>query len=1196
MADAVRPTDVEHATMSPYLGDVSGVPLFIARTSTPWEMDVDTLIISAGPDGLGGLGHDVREHVAGVRWDEARLSELTPERPQVLTVDPSPAGGLRRVVLACARDVDLPRAGVAGDFPGTPDAVRRSAAAGVAVAIAQDARVLALPLLGAGVIGMPTNVAAEATLTGVLRVLQADTGPLMQVYFLAIDDSTAMAVERAWERLADGRQSVADPAAAITRAAVVAEPAGSADGGLTAGSTPWHDLTPGVLDVLRYASAVVDTGWYEPGVVDPALVLLAAFVRRNNPRREPQGGVASRLLSALAGDEQPVVVIARLAEALGLPVEEVLTLAPDDADLAPSTAGLADLAREVPRRLGLTPLTHVRHLLATVTGGEPDFLPPVVEALGVSVPELRRLLRGAVEAVVPAEAPAGWDQLLGVVTAATELAGGFSRDIVGSEERIPPTDDLLGVGTYVSMLASVIARRDTPLPLSVALFGEWGSGKSYFMGLLRDRVHTLSQSGDDAYLGEIVPITFNAWHYADTNLWASLGNEIFEQLAGPEATAAQRRGALRSELAEKTQRAQDLRAANRRAEEETARLRAELDRAQTAAGTSSVQLLRAVPRSPVIQQHLTKAFKRLGVSAEAEQAQLLSEELSSARTEADALRLSTRGPRGWMPVAVAVLALGALALSVFFADDLARLLAGGGLTGLAAALGWLTVVVARARSGLHTLSTAAAEIRAEASRSADERLAPEYEDLRRKDARAAVIESQLTEVLERVGEIGRELADFDPGRRFYGFVADRAISDDYRRELGLISTIRRDFEQLITLMREWHQLDEPERHQPIDRIVLYIDDLDRCSAEQVVDVLQAVHLLLALDLFVVVVGVDPRWLLHSLSEQYRTAFRGSDQDSRRGADLTDDEAVWRTTPHDYLEKIFNIPFVLPGMTSTSFERLIRELSLGEPQGRGGARPESGDQSPGKAALGVPMHGGDASGERGDAGFPENAVLTDQGTTPGTDRRLADVPVQEGSEVAAIGAGRKPVPRRLNEFELKLLASLGPLVRSPRQAKRLLNLYRMVRSTRDLSPASDFLGADRTPGEYQAVGVLLGLLTAHPRLLGQLLAAESADGLLGGLCVRPVAQTWGDVIAGLLPLQVGGSWRNDVCNDLSADDRAEWASLVARVTPASVLVTLPDLQAFRFWGPRVARFSFLLSPLALQEDSTRRTAAPTGGVA
>ena len=50
---------------------------------------------------------------------------------------------------------------------------------------------------------------------------------------------------------------------------------------------------------------------------------------------------------------------------------------------------------------------------------------------------------------------------------------------------------------------------------------------------------------------------------------------------------------------------------------------------------------------------------------------------------------------------------------------------------------------------------------------------------------------------------------------------------------------------------------------PIERIILYIDDLDRCPPKRVVEVLEAVHLLLAFDLFVVVVAVDARWLERS---------------------------------------------------------------------------------------------------------------------------------------------------------------------------------------------------------------------------------------------------------------------------------------------------------------------------------------------
>ena len=60
------------------------------------------------------------------------------------------------------------------------------------------------------------------------------------------------------------------------------------------------------------------------------------------------------------------------------------------------------------------------------------------------------------------------------------------------------------------------------------------------------------------------------------------------------------------------------------------------------------------------------------------------------------------------------------------------------------------------------------------------------------------------------------------------------------------------------------------------------------------DVLQAVHLLLPYELFVVVVGVDPRWLLHSLGTTYLAFGKNSP--------LNDQNiAIGRATPQNYLE-------------------------------------------------------------------------------------------------------------------------------------------------------------------------------------------------------------------------------------------------------------------------------------------------------
>jgi KAP-like P-loop domain-containing protein len=119
---------------------------------------------------------------------------------------------------------------------------------------------------------------------------------------------------------------------------------------------------------------------------------------------------------------------------------------------------------------------------------------------------------------------------------------------------------------------------------------------------------------------------------------------------------------------------------------------------------------------------------------------------------------------------------------------------------------------------------------------------------------------------------------------------------------GLLGRIHHDLKQLsdtlVAARKQWvnHGSVGPP---PLQRIVLYIDDLDRCPAEKVVDVLRAVHLLLALPLFVVIVAVDPRWLRRALEQHHAALFLAGDPGGERQA-----------SPADYLDKIFQIPYAL----------------------------------------------------------------------------------------------------------------------------------------------------------------------------------------------------------------------------------------------------------------------------------------------
>lgn len=902
------------------------------------------------------------------------------------------------------------------------------------------------------------------------------------------------------------------------------------------------------------------------GTVDATLLLLGAFIQAvetdlpgvtsgfvqflctRHPER-PDTGTLLRRLAAAADVRDSNTSADRPLDQNALTRPPLSRLLKRAGDLAAQVAG----SREA----------HLRHVLAAaVASDDPPIDPGVLAELRLSLAALRSGLRE----VVRDEPPLGesldvWAKFLGGPDVPRELAGGISADRVDPTKGIPLSRDHLGAAVYVSMFASVITSRDTPMPLSIGVFGEWGSGKSYFMGLLREQVDLLARSGNRGYLSDVVQIGFNAWHYADSNLWASLGDEIFRQLTCPSERAEDQRAQLREELAEKLAQRKDLEATTSQARAETARLQAQLDQATADRDTRAVDLLHAVKGSQQLQGQFDKMWKRLGVDDEAEQGRMLADQLRGTASDAAVLRHSLAGRTGRRATILAAILLALLAAGVLLLPATDQWLARGGLATLSTLAAASLAIIARVRSGLRQLRQLATDLQSRAEAAAAERhdrtLAKHLTALRQAEADERVVQAQLDEVITQVGQLGRQLTDLAPGMRLYRFLAERADGDAYTRHLGLISTIRKDFEQLIELMDDWRRNAHGENaRRPIDRIVLYIDDLDRCSPQQVVDVLQAVHLLLALDLFVVVVGVDPRWLLRSLRHQYRSILTATAAPSRR------DQPTWETTPEDYLEKIFNIPFALPGMNEGALGRLLRNLSTDHDTPETPATPPT--MPPPDASQAAPP-------------LRERPADGDQPPPP------AAFPVERGSEVAAAqhGTPEQQPPRPLTEPELQLLAALEPLIDTPREAKRLLNLYRMLRSTRDLSPASRFLGEDGRHGEFEAVIILLGLLTAHARLLGQVLDAPPSQNhaVRGGLAHRPASGSWAEFVTGLQPRRDGTAWTNDIVGHIPEADLAEWRRLGAGIQQASQGITLPDLTAFQRWVPRIRRFSFVLSPLA-----------------
>jgi hypothetical protein len=96
--------------------------------------------------------------------------------------------------------------------------------------------------------------------------------------------------------------------------------------------------------------------------------------------------------------------------------------------------------------------------------------------------------------------------------------------------------DHIGIATEADAFARLIASCDLTPPLAIALFGDWGSGKSFLMRAVQDRIRSLTARVADRPQGEvrvwkqIKQIEFNAWEYVQGNLWASLLENIFTEL------------------------------------------------------------------------------------------------------------------------------------------------------------------------------------------------------------------------------------------------------------------------------------------------------------------------------------------------------------------------------------------------------------------------------------------------------------------------------------------------------------------------------------------------------------------------------------------------------------------------------------------------------------------------------------------
>ena len=330
----------------------------------------------------------------------------------------------------------------------------------------------------------------------------------------------------------------------------------------------------------------------------------------------------------------------------------------------------------------------------------------------------------------------------------------------------PSSEDLLNLSDEVEALASIVAASSTQPPLSIALLGDWGAGKSSFMLQMEARVAALANmtlnnmGSESAYVANVMQIRFNAWHYSDENVWTGLIEQLFRSLGGK----------LGTEISPETSPADIVKQRD--------------------------ELKEQLAQTEAKYKHVNEVLRKFAEASKP------APSWYDPALHGEYTWIAWRRYRLYLPVILIILAL-AIFLWVRYGPSLAT---AGATVGLLAAVVQLCRSIAQWIDGV--------------SQAEDGHL----EDQRRK-------------LREGIAELKGELARIDAAVRLATFVQERMSGDRYERFRGVVGEVHQDLRDLDKHLHDAYQewlSSASEMPPPLQRIILYIDDLDRCRPERVV--------------------------------------------------------------------------------------------------------------------------------------------------------------------------------------------------------------------------------------------------------------------------------------------------------------------------------------------------------------------------
>ena len=208
----------------------------------------------------------------------------------------------------------------------------------------------------------------------------------------------------------------------------------------------------------------------------------------------------------------------------------------------------------------------------------------------------------------------------------------------------------------------------------------------------------------------------------------------------------------------------------------------------------------------------------------------------------------------------------------------------------------------------------------------------------------------------------------------------------------LVREFREDFEEMINKSK-------------IKKLVVIVDDLDRCTSERLIENLEAIKLFLNVEKTAFIIGADPRIVRHAIERRYHSDKVQVNNDNR----IVD----------DYLEKLIQIPYSLPKLSEPEVETYFSMLMC---------KKHTGEENFSKVLKAFEVHR--AKDRYSAFGLGNFKGLISSTEEEEIKKRMAELPVL----IPLIAQG---------------------LYGNPRQIKRFLNSYFLRKRLADVASLKDF---------------------------------------------------------------------------------------------------------------------------------------------